>query len=343
MHSGRRPRVILFPCLLPYLSIPSPAFVRLFVVLRVVADSPALSPARFPSPFLSSSALVASKKGGWPPCRFPPPPSQPPIIVPAHITSITKPLSGAASPPWCFGQVAGPAGPMQWGMAPQFYNQAAFNPMQPMNQFTHPNNTTALPSPTWCLGPNPEDAPSPHSPHQQLGAIQPNAADEPVYDPFPASNSSRVFKLNLALFPNFKISRCCPRFGSGCPFTSPVWAPDEVGHWVSPSGNEAVCDLLPCDGPSQILKAPPRKPHTMKPYRAAAQASTTMAITNSYLIPSPTSILEAPSSKPQCHEATLAITTPYLWEARQTPGVMRWIIGHHPSHFLPYCMGPGWP
>jgi len=33
---------------------------------------------------------------------------------------------------------------MQWGMAPQFYNQAAFNPMQPMNQFTDPNNTTVF-------------------------------------------------------------------------------------------------------------------------------------------------------------------------------------------------------
>jgi len=32
-----------------------------------------------------------------------------------------------------------------WGMPPpQFYNQPAYNPMQPMNQFTDPNNTTVF-------------------------------------------------------------------------------------------------------------------------------------------------------------------------------------------------------
>ena len=39
--------------------------------------------------------------------------------------------------------VPGPAGPMGWGM-PQYYNQGPFNPMQPMNQFTDPNNTTVF-------------------------------------------------------------------------------------------------------------------------------------------------------------------------------------------------------
>ncbi len=41
--------------------------------------------------------------------------------------------------------VPGPAqGPVGWGMPP-FYNQGpAFNPMQPMNQFTDPNNTTVF-------------------------------------------------------------------------------------------------------------------------------------------------------------------------------------------------------
>ena len=39
--------------------------------------------------------------------------------------------------------VPGHPGPM-WG-APAFYGQgAAFNPMQPMNQFTDPNNTTVF-------------------------------------------------------------------------------------------------------------------------------------------------------------------------------------------------------
>ncbi|KAK3694404.1 hypothetical protein B0T22DRAFT_70456 [Podospora appendiculata] len=41
--------------------------------------------------------------------------------------------------------VPGPAGPVNWGMPPQFYNQPQqFNPMQPMNQFTDPNNTTVF-------------------------------------------------------------------------------------------------------------------------------------------------------------------------------------------------------
>ncbi|KAK0734550.1 hypothetical protein B0T26DRAFT_746444 [Lasiosphaeria miniovina] len=40
--------------------------------------------------------------------------------------------------------VAGnPAGPIGWGV-PQYYNQGTFNPMQPMNQFTDPNNTTVF-------------------------------------------------------------------------------------------------------------------------------------------------------------------------------------------------------
>ncbi|KAK0624816.1 hypothetical protein B0T17DRAFT_638707 [Bombardia bombarda] len=39
--------------------------------------------------------------------------------------------------------VSGPPGPVGWGM-PQFYNQPPFNPMQPMNQFTDPNNTTVF-------------------------------------------------------------------------------------------------------------------------------------------------------------------------------------------------------
>lgn len=37
----------------------------------------------------------------------------------------------------------GPAGQMGWGV-PQYYNQGNFNPMQPMNQFTDPNNTTVF-------------------------------------------------------------------------------------------------------------------------------------------------------------------------------------------------------
>ncbi|KAK3362359.1 hypothetical protein B0T25DRAFT_512585 [Lasiosphaeria hispida] len=40
--------------------------------------------------------------------------------------------------------VAGHAGPMGWPVPPQFYNQGNFNPMQPMNQFTDPNNTTVF-------------------------------------------------------------------------------------------------------------------------------------------------------------------------------------------------------
>ncbi|KAK4167126.1 mrna binding post-transcriptional regulator [Cladorrhinum sp. PSN259] len=38
--------------------------------------------------------------------------------------------------------VAGQAAPM-WGVPP-YYNQGGFNPMQPMNQFTDPNNTTVF-------------------------------------------------------------------------------------------------------------------------------------------------------------------------------------------------------
>ena len=38
-----------------------------------------------------------------------------------------------------------PAAAPMWGAAPAFYGQgAAFNPMQPMNQFTDPNNTTVF-------------------------------------------------------------------------------------------------------------------------------------------------------------------------------------------------------
>jgi RNA recognition motif-containing protein len=40
--------------------------------------------------------------------------------------------------------VAGHAAPMGWGMPPQYFNQGPFNPMQPMNQFTDPNNTTVF-------------------------------------------------------------------------------------------------------------------------------------------------------------------------------------------------------
>lgn len=40
--------------------------------------------------------------------------------------------------------VPGPAGAMGWNMPQPFYNQAPFNPMQPMNQFTDPNNTTVF-------------------------------------------------------------------------------------------------------------------------------------------------------------------------------------------------------
>ena len=43
------------------------------------------------------------------------------------------------------GGPGGPGGPMGWGV-PQYYNQGGggFNPMQPMNQFTDPNNTTVF-------------------------------------------------------------------------------------------------------------------------------------------------------------------------------------------------------
>jgi RNA recognition motif-containing protein len=42
------------------------------------------------------------------------------------------------------GGPGGHGGQMNWGM-PQYFNQApAFNPMQPMNQFTDPNNTTVF-------------------------------------------------------------------------------------------------------------------------------------------------------------------------------------------------------
>lgn len=37
----------------------------------------------------------------------------------------------------------GHPGPM-WGVPPTFYGQGSFNPMQPMNQFTDPNNTTVF-------------------------------------------------------------------------------------------------------------------------------------------------------------------------------------------------------
>ncbi|KAK4214799.1 hypothetical protein QBC37DRAFT_439931 [Rhypophila decipiens] len=45
---------------------------------------------------------------------------------------IAPPVPGHAAPP-----------PVGWGM-PQFFNQPAYNPMQPMNQFTDPNNTTVF-------------------------------------------------------------------------------------------------------------------------------------------------------------------------------------------------------
>lgn len=41
------------------------------------------------------------------------------------------------------GAPAGPMGGAGWNMSP-FYNQGPFNPMQPMNQFTDPNNTTVF-------------------------------------------------------------------------------------------------------------------------------------------------------------------------------------------------------
>ncbi|GAB1310706.1 mRNA binding post-transcriptional regulator [Madurella fahalii] len=41
------------------------------------------------------------------------------------------------------GPVPGQAGGPMWGVAP-YYGQNAFNPMQPMNQFTDPNNTTVF-------------------------------------------------------------------------------------------------------------------------------------------------------------------------------------------------------
>jgi RNA recognition motif-containing protein len=49
---------------------------------------------------------------------------------------------GAANP--MAPPVAGHAAPMGWGMPPQYFNQGPFNPMQPMNQFTDPNNTTVF-------------------------------------------------------------------------------------------------------------------------------------------------------------------------------------------------------
>jgi len=39
--------------------------------------------------------------------------------------------------------VPGPTGPVNWPMQPQYYGPN-FNPMQPMNQFTDPNNTTVF-------------------------------------------------------------------------------------------------------------------------------------------------------------------------------------------------------
>lgn len=51
---------------------------------------------------------------------------------------------GHAGAPQVAAPVGGPAGPMGgWGM-PQYQYQGAFNPMQPMNQFTDPNNTTVF-------------------------------------------------------------------------------------------------------------------------------------------------------------------------------------------------------
>ncbi|KXX75699.1 RNA-binding post-transcriptional regulator csx1 [Madurella mycetomatis] len=41
------------------------------------------------------------------------------------------------------GPVPGQAGGPMWGVAP-YYGQSGFNPMQPMNQFTDPNNTTVF-------------------------------------------------------------------------------------------------------------------------------------------------------------------------------------------------------
>jgi RNA recognition motif-containing protein len=54
----------------------------------------------------------------------------------------------AAAPGQMVPQVGGPAapGPMGWGAPMGFYNQqpASYPPMQPMNQFTDPNNTTVF-------------------------------------------------------------------------------------------------------------------------------------------------------------------------------------------------------